>query len=118
MVKNADVTELVARERRLAYQRGYNRGQARMHNYVQRILTIAKGIRAAGGEYGTCTACRYFDRAAGKARWGTCRASTDGDVAWIDDVGAPSWFRPARDNVELNVGEGFGCLHWAPKLRA
>ena len=107
-----------------AYTRGYGRGQARMLQYAQRALEIARAYRQRLTDVGPahqCQHCRRWSRGGdGKVRvmWGQCGGSYGGDLEFDRSGAEPGMWADTRVGEEARpviTHDTFGCVNWLPK---
>jgi hypothetical protein len=100
------------RTEQLEYSRGYNRGLARSHDRVQRILRIAQRYRESCDTptESLCRTCDRWTRGGPSCVWGECRADFEYGLEprmWADGGKSPKG--------TVVTDENFGCISWIPK---
>jgi hypothetical protein len=100
------------RTEQLEYSRGYNRGLARSHDRVQRILRIAQRYRESCDTptESLCRTCDRWTRGGPSCVWGECRADFEYGLEprmWAEGGKSPKG--------TVVTDENFGCISWIPK---
>ncbi len=105
----------MTRAEKLAYQRGYNRGLARVSDRVARVIRIAQGYRRRLRNDATtqqrCDGCARWVRGGPNCLWGICDGSTDYGLE------PRIWANGHSGNGPSTVitSPDFGCVLWIPR---
>ncbi len=105
----------MTRAEKLAYQRGYNRGMARVSDRVARVIRIAQGYRRRlldTNPQQRCDGCARWARGGPNCLWGKCAGSIDYGLEpriWAERYGRYG------ESATVITSPDFGCVLWIPR---